>query len=184
MVVLSAEVNKLYLYWNSWYLLGGSSVLTNNLNCALLEDFCEICFFFLEKINIPPTWWHARHQHRQLVQAAHPLSLLPATSPLTLMLPRKSTNTRITFSLSLTSPIRKSIGRPSGRTNRSSFIKVGFLVETSVMGKNCACVKLYLICPTPVKEARARVWSYVLSAYAHMTELWACKNEQDEPYSS
>ena len=38
MVVLSAEVNKLYLYWNSWYLLGGSSVLTNNLkfNCALL----------------------------------------------------------------------------------------------------------------------------------------------------
>ena len=81
----------------------------------------------------PTTWWHARHQHRQLVQAAHPLSLLPATSPLTLMLPRKSTNTRITFSLSLTSPIRKSIGRPSGRTNRFSFINVGFLVETSVM---------------------------------------------------
>ena len=173
MVALSAEVitsstciGIADIYWEG----AQSSPTTLNL-------IVHFFFFFLEKRNIPPTWWHARHQHRQLVQAARPLSLPPATSPLTLMLPRKSTNTRITFSLSLTSPIRKSIGRPSGRTNRSSFIKVGFLVETSVMGKNCACVKLYLICPTLVKEARARVWSCVLCEYAQMTELWAFKNE-------
>ena len=132
MVALSAEVitsstciGIADIYWE-----GAQSSPT-----TLIVHFLKISVeFFSSFIFIPPTWWHARHQHRQLVQAAHPLSLLPATSPLTLMLPRKSTNTRITFSLSLTSPIRKSIGRPSGRTNRSSFIKVGFLVETSVMG--------------------------------------------------
>ena len=76
---------------------------------------------------------------RACVVKHHPTPLLHQCSHLGFLIISRSVLNRATFSLSLTSPIRKTTGWPSGRTKRSSFMphrgsysNIGFLWNSGI----------------------------------------------------
>ena len=112
------KIQTIYLYLKRSYdLLGGSSVLTNNLVVDLENE--NICLGKPDyMLSIKPRSFFKQHTTSLFYQRLH---LWQKKSFTKIVQPRRFQKLS-TLSLSLTSPIRKIIGRPSGRTKRSSFI--------------------------------------------------------------